>query len=729
MKALANNRLSILQIAVFIFLIFISNSPAQVIDDSTFKKNIKVGLALGGGGARGIAHIGVIKALEEQGIHIDLIAGTSIGSIIGGLYAAGYSSTEQLKIVKQIDWKNIFNEQPDPEVELVGTRYGIMEPLFRLRFKLWKIYLPIGFNNGQKISTELFKYTAAAGFAAGSDFNKLAIPFRAVAVDTSTGKAAILAKGELAQALRASMAIPMVFNPAYFKDQLYIDGGVIDNLPTDVVKQMGADVVIACDLDELFPLKEEPENIVDVARHTLDITTLELKKKNVKLADILIRPDLKGHSIFNYSDFDSLVEYGYQAAMEKMDEIKKLVFLQEGKRSALKYTLDDKKLDRAVIKRINVIGLTHVRQPVVTSEFPLMEGESYNSELAVQGIQRIYATGLFENVWLELDNLDNSLVGINIHVIEKYPRTVGFGANYREDEGPGGFIQIIHFNLLGWGERFMPFIRYGKVYKRAGLEIVNDRFLGTPITLNNGIYYEQESPYLYNNDGVPAGQMELSRIMGKFSAGTHLYRKLLFMAGLRGERVWLEENQQLGLSAETLTNAGVFGKILFDNTDDRYFPHRGVRLSLKGEVTEDVFSWDQLYAKFEGDLDFHIPLSKKQTVSISAFAGTSIKGLPVYENFKIGGPSSLPGYQRDELWGEHAFVSRLNYRIELLKHLYLQANFSIGTIGNSDISFKDSVKGIAAGLSADSPLGPVNISYGWNGDDRNQLYISLGYDF
>ncbi|MCK5152757.1 MAG: patatin-like phospholipase family protein, partial [Spirochaetales bacterium] len=264
-------KLLTLQLSVFLIFIFLGNMTAQSFEDNPAGEKIKIGLALSGGGALGIAHIGVIQAFEEEGIPIDIIAGTSMGSIVGGLYASGYSSSEQRRIVEEIDWINIFNGKSQNDVKMIGSRYGILEPLLRLRFKLWEIYIPPGFNNGQSISNELFYYTSAANFDGGSIFDNLSVPFRSVAVDTSTGEAVSLGQGDLAQALRASMAIPMIFHPTRFGDRLLIDGGVLNNLPTDVVSEMGSDIIIACDVNGVPSFEEEPRTIAEVAQHTMDI--------------------------------------------------------------------------------------------------------------------------------------------------------------------------------------------------------------------------------------------------------------------------------------------------------------------------------------------------------------------------------------------------------------------------------------------------------------------------
>ncbi|NOX90235.1 MAG: BamA/TamA family outer membrane protein [Calditrichaeota bacterium] len=714
-------------LAIF-FLQFFGLSLIGYANDN-LSADIKVGLALSGGGARGIAHIGVIMALEENNIPIDMIAGTSMGSIVGGLYACGYSGSEMKDIVNKIDWDSIFNQKPDPKRVLVSKRYGIMEPVFRLRFKLWDIYLPFGLSNGQRISEELFYLTAPANFAAKTNFDSLVVPFRAAAVDIAAAELLSLKQGDLAQAIHASMAIPLLFSPARVDNRMLVDGGVLNILPTDIVKDMGADVIIASDLEGLFPLGEEPKHFADVAIHTLDITIRELKKKNVKLADVLIEPDLGNHSSADYSGLDSLILAGYQATMAKMNEIKSLVPKAQRAHPPSKRRLNDRLINHARVAKISVKGNDRVRTAVITGEFPLKEGDIFSRNRALNGVKDIYATGLFENVWLEPQYLADDLIEINIHVIEKYPRTVGFGLNYRSEEGFNGFVQIVHFNFFGWGERFMPLIRFGELHKRAGLEIVNDRFFATPLTVHNGIYYERDRPYLYDEQGEQTGNLETDRIVAQFSVGVQPSHKLLFTAGLQGERVWQGKNQLLGLPSQTSEYWSSYGKIVFDNTDDRYFPESGIRFILKGKSVVKTNRNGAYFKKFTGEFNLNFSPYSFHTISVNLFAGTSEKELPVYERFRSGGPFDLPGYRRDELWGNRALSIRVSYRFKFFKRWYFRTGFSLANVSDADLNFDNFVRGVSTGLAAASPLGPVSLLYGWSDNGRKQLYFSFGYDF
>jgi NTE family protein len=728
-------------LSMFLILFFITTSldiEGQDDQSNNFSKNgeiksdrnFKVGLALSGGGARGIAHIGVLIALEEEGIPIDYIAGTSMGSIVGGLYAAGYNGKAQKEIVHQIDWEGIFNENPEPGSELISKRYGMMESIVTLRFKFWDIFIPFGLMNGQRINDELFKYTAKANYAAKFNFDSLSIPYRPVVVDISTGEVVAIDKGDLAQAIRGSMAIPFLFYPAKINDRYMVDGGVLNVIPTDIVKNMGADVIIGVDLEGLFPLGKEPTNLMEIADHTIDIMIRELKQKNIALADVLIEPQLGQHSSTDYSEFDSLIAKGYRAAKGKMNEIKKIIPYKILENKKTKHQLDLTLLEKSIIGEINVIGNEYLFSEAILDDFALSVGDKFNLGIAVQSTKNIYASNLFNNVWLELDTLSNEKLKVNIKVIEKYPRTIGFGVNYREDEGVSGFVQIIHFNLFGWGERLMPLFRFGKLRTKAGIEMANDRFFGTPLTFNNGLYYESEYPYLYNTAGDHYDQMDFKRVVGLFSIGVQAYRKIHVSGGLRWERIWYKNNRTND-GYENKDNLFLYGKMNIDNTDNRYLPTKGIRFVMEGETILNYEKNTQPFSKMSTELSGVFPLPFKQRINPFVKIGTSNEKLPIYEKFRIGGSLIMPGFSRDELWGNHYAIFGITYLIETIKKINFQFNVTYGNVFEKYSNFRwdNLIGGISIGFVTISPIGPISLLYGRNELGRDQVYLSAGYEF
>lgn len=711
---------------------------------------LKIGLALGGGGARGMAHIGVIMALEEEGIPIDMIAGTSAGSIMGGLFAAGYTGKEMWEIMKTIKWKDIFREAPFPQALWVSQRYGLRQPLLKVHFALWEIFLPQGLINGQHISEELFRLTTAANYAASSDFDNFVVPFRPVAVDISTGKLYALEKGSLAQAIRASTAIPGYYYPAIFDDKLMVDGGVLDILPIDVTKKMGADVVIAVKVNQTFGKRKEPENVIGILNNMLDIMIAELEAKQLPLADVLIEPDLGTHSSHDYTNLDPLVEKGYKAAKQKMGEIKKLVEGRNDLEIHLNRNLDTKALERAKVTNIQIIG--HAIDPGKTNKageqkqqktpkfagrkmflryFPITLDKEFNIEKALKGVEDLYATGLFQNVWLELDNPGNGDVEVNIHCLEGSSSFIGLGGNFRNEEGLSGFIQAVPFNLFRLGERIMPLCRYGRLKMTAGLEISIGRFLLSPFSLDTGFYYEKEKPYQYSEIGDNLGQLNIGRTISKLSFGYQPSKNLYFALGFRGGHIWLGNNPLLGINTESLNYLTVFGKAIFDNTDDMYFPTRGIQMILENETMLSTSSEGQYFTKLTGSFSWTRSLFLKQAITPFVKWGLSDNGLPVYEIFRVGGPTDMPGYHRQEVWGNNMIILGLKHRIQIYKRFNLQTTLSAASVFDrlENLDARKFITGISAGLAFSSPIGPIFLQYGWSRTGRNQFYISMGYDF
>lgn len=743
--------------ALLLFVLVVLQTNAQAHDKSyqTVSRPLKIGLALGGGGARGMAHIGVIMALEEEGIPIDLIAGTSAGSIMGGLFAAGYSGNEMQEIMKTVNWKKVFSETPFPQALWVSQRYGLRQPLLQVHFEFWKILLPHGLINGQHISEELFRLTAAPNYAARANFDNLVVPFRSIAVDISTGELYAIEKGSLAQAIRASTAIPAYYYPVIFDDKVMVDGGILDIVPADITKEMGADVIIAVKVHRTFIEGKVPQNLFSILGNMLDIMIAELGEKQLTLADVVIEPDLGTHSSTDYSGLESIIEKGYKAAKQKMGEIKKLVERNVGREVHSKRNLDTKALEKAKVSEIRVIGHTITgfesgpektneagsrKQPkmpkcanrrLILRYFPTTIGKEFNIEKALKGVEDLYATGLFQNVWLELDNPGDGNVGVNIHCLEGSSRFVGLGGNYMNEDGLSGFIQVVPFNLFRQGDQIMPLFRYGRLQMTAGLEISIGRFLQSSFSLDTGLYYEREKPYYYSETGDNLGQLNIDKALARLSFGYQPSKSLFFALGFRGRRIWLGNYPFLDQNAESINSLTVFGKAIYDSIDDRYFPTRGIQIILENETVLSTSSQDQYFTKFTGTFSWTRSLFWKQKITPFARWGLSNNSLPVYEKFRVGGPMDMPGYHRYEVWGNNMVILGLKHRIPLYKGFNLQTTLSAARVFDrlKNLEAGKLITGISTGLAFPSPVGPVFLLYGWSRTGRNQYYLSVGYDF
>ncbi|MFC1624531.1 patatin-like phospholipase family protein, partial [Candidatus Omnitrophota bacterium] len=286
---------------------------------------LKIGLVLGGGGARGAAHVGVLKVLKELRIPIDYIAGTSMGAIVGGLYASGLSPEEIEELLTTIDWRDLFTDRPSGK-DLSFRQKGDRRRLFDFEWGLKKgrLVFPRGIIAGQKLGFLLKSMTLQVTDI--EDFDLLPIPFRALATDIETGEVVVLGNGNLAESMRASMSIPGVFTPVEVDGQILVDGGAVKNLPIDVAKEMGADLIIAVNVGTSLAKREKLESAIDITIQVIGIMTLKSVKEQIALLgekDLLITPRLGDISSSNFEKAEEIIQIGERTALGLTEDLKK----------------------------------------------------------------------------------------------------------------------------------------------------------------------------------------------------------------------------------------------------------------------------------------------------------------------------------------------------------------------------------------------------------------------
>ncbi len=371
----------------------------------------RIGLALSGGGARCIPQLGVIEVLKENQIPVDLIVGTSMGSMIGGLYAAGYETDEILQHLKNIDWENVFFDRPTRQNLFLGQKQTQARYLLQLRFSSFKPYIPSGLTPGQTISNILSDLVMQAPYGSYSNFDELKIPFRAVTTDLISGNRVLLENGNLADALCASLAFPLLFTPVVWDSMLLVDGGMKNNIPVQEARELGMDIVIAVDATSNLRNKSEillPWEIVDQA------TTIMQREKNQsqkELADFYIRFDIPGQLSTDFSKLDSLVGIGRTKTLLMIDKIKNYVRNRE--REYLNQ-IDTTKHQHYKIVSIKIEGLKNINESQIRQAIPFdslfLKPSGYGDLQNI--VAQIYQTGNYKNVegFLIKENQDYSLI-------------------------------------------------------------------------------------------------------------------------------------------------------------------------------------------------------------------------------------------------------------------------------------------------------------------------------
>jgi len=509
-----NHSRLIVKIAILFFIIsFFETTESK----SNQTNRPKIGLVLSGGGARGFAHIGILKTLDSLHIPIDYITGTSMGGILGALYAIGYTGSELEALALQTDWLEILSDKPprsaQPYFQKVdGSKYVIEFGLDGL-----KPTLPTGLIVGQKLSLLFSSLTFA--YEKTTDFDHLPIPFRCVAIDLYSGNEVILKKGSLAKAMRSTMAIPTVFSAVEYGDSLLMDGGIINNIPVDVVQDMGADIIIAVDVMGPQPEQREIHSFLDVMQQTMGIVGMDRYRNNVNKADILIQPDLTG---FTSGDFlnekiQGIIQQGDLVASKSVPDLIAFKELFQ-----LVRLIDPRRLDGPFttpkIEELHVTGLTSLTSESFLNLLQIHRGDFLDIDFLKERLQVLEATGQFTGPRYEI--VPQSETSIRLHI------------RVSENRIP----EIKKISIQGSQNLPMSFIR-----RMLGLQagdILNLDNLNERIMRMYGLGYFQ---YIrYNLETIQEGQVHLILLLKEWPkriiriGGLYNdYHQLVLIAGLR----------------------------------------------------------------------------------------------------------------------------------------------------------------------------------------------------
>lgn len=434
--------------AFIVIFLFFSFAFSNLLAQSKIERP-KVGLVLSGGGAKGMAHIGVIKAMEEAGLYPDYITGTSMGSIIGALYAIGYSADEIKEIALGIKWENVLtNDIPLDKVAIEEKafygRYFIELPIQNKQ-----IGLPQGLIEGQELTMFLNKITRPAHGI--TNFHDLPIPFECVAADIEKGESVVLRSGSLPLAMRASMSIPTFFTPTLIDSTLFVDGGLIRNFPVQEALDMGADIIIGVFVSSDLDKKEDLTSMVAVLSQSAFIMSAHDTNDQIKLIDIYIEPDLKGYSTGSFWDGAAIIEQGEKAGQEFLpvfkhlaDSLNKFGPVRIPKKLIVNYDY--------VFNTIHIEGNTKVPNEFILGKLRIEENDTINIDELESRINLLYGTLYFTKIGYSINRDDKSLT---IRVKEAPPGSIKIAAHYDSDNKAGININLTSRNFLFHSSRFI----------------------------------------------------------------------------------------------------------------------------------------------------------------------------------------------------------------------------------------------------------------------------------
>lgn len=710
-------------------LLMVMRGAAQWDDESTFTRP-KVGLVLSSGGARGLAHIGVIKALEEAGIPIDCIAGSSMGCVVGALYACGYSASQLDSLARTLDWVSIFQGKPDRRRLKPVQRGRENHPLFRMDLSHQGPRLPVSLFSEHRVNQQFFRLTAPANFQAGGDFSQLPIPFCAVSVDLKTGKLRLLREGNLARAMRASMAIPILFPPVEMDGEMLVDGGMIDNLPTDALKKCDPQIIVGVDASSDLPIQDSTYDLIDVGRQVIKIWMIISNRLVLVKPSVLIEPDLGGHSPLVYAKTAWLIEQGFEAAMAKMDSIRLLVGetnLGHKRHLRKAYGWPDLKMYR--VGRVRIEGNVGVSSSLILNRFLFRSGDPVDLDVLEAGVANLRATNLFREIWVDLNPLGSEEAEVVLHTLEREHRNFQVAGNYASERGGTVRFSLKDENLFGRAECVSLAFKWGKLYNLGEFFIQKDNIVNSPFFLDIKGELGVEKP-LYYERGREKGKFRFWRRHGEVSFGLQWGYKGWTSVGMVAEKGTFEGPPSTFLEGQDFVGWGVVLKANFDNLNSTSFPTAGYSWNAEGTVFPkgwgSTFSFTRFFTRWEA----YFRITTDMAISTWCRVGLSDGEVPFPYLFRVGGPGTLAGFHRDELWGKQTVSVGMSGNRQFEKFFIVRVGIVGGNVWEKvgEMNAGELKWGVTLGAMIRTPFGPISLNWGLGGNHRSLLYVTLGYD-
>ncbi|MCG2460127.1 patatin-like phospholipase family protein [Flavobacteriaceae bacterium F89] len=728
------------------------------------KDSLKVGLVLSGGGAKGLAHIGALKVIEKAGIKLDYIGGTSMGAIVGALYAAGYSAEELDSIFRKTNFVNLIQDNLPREAKSFYEKDDADRYALTLPFDKFKLSFPPAYSGGQNIYNELVRLLYPVRDV--RNFRKLPIPFICMATDVETGDQVLLDKGYLPEALLASGALPSLFEPTEIDGKLLVDGGVMNNYPVDEVRQMGANFIIGVDVQHGLSDRESLLSATEILLQISNYRTARDMEKKANETDIYIKPDISTYSVIDFSSGATLIASGEKATEAKYPELRELALRQNAPKLPNRHL---KVADSLVVNNLLLSGTSNYTRGYIKGKLRFELGDKISFKKLELGISNLAATGNFKTIKYELVTSEEG-EDLILKLTENPNKTfLRMAVHYDDLYKTAALINLTKKNLLMKDDvGSFDFIIGDNV--RYDLEYYVDKGFYWSFGLNsrlNAFNKEVDYNLLRTNFGLiedpSIGEINLSvtDITSQVYIQTVLREEFAFILGVEEKylkystktlgtpsgQVPLITNNPNRTTFEKSNYFSTYGKLILDTYDDKYFPTQGLYFS--GDFHLYLLSSDYnnnfkefAVGKARMGAAFHV--FDKFSLNLETEGGFKLGTSEVSAlDFALGGYGAaminnfIPffGYDFLGLPG-NSFVKaygRLDYNFAPKNHLMFAANYA----NVEDDIFRTgewftppNFSGYGLGYGWESFFGPVQVFYSWSPERaQSDVFFSIGYWF
>lgn len=729
-------------IACLLTFIICQNVMAQV-NDSIVRP--RVGVVLSGGGAKGFAHIGALKVIEEAGLPIDYIAGTSMGSIVGGLYAIGYDPDTMMRLIKEQNWDAIMSDAIPRKYISVDEKLLDRHYLATFPFRDRKIQMKPSIYNGEMVNLLLARLTSPAYKI--RSYNDLSVPFLCVATDLENAEAYEMTSGNLQRSIRASMSIPFYFAPVEVDGRLLVDGGLRNNFPVSNVTNKGIDIIIGVDVQRDFHVKEELNSLAVIMDQIIAMSDIDANRKAKEEVDVHIKPQLSKYGMMDFNSYDSIIASGEKAAREYLPQLRRLA---DSIRSIQDYDMERPHvvpLDSVYVVSLKIKGVKDENANFIRKSI----SKHYPMKMAIRDIENsimsIYATGYYKDIWYELEP---AIKGVNIvlHCKEKEVETVSIAAHYDTDYGIGILANITLKNVLAFPKRSTLSadinIAEDPYFKLRFHSNISQKFkYGADISVISLFMNQYYDNTINNSYSIQDNKLDL---FAEYMPALEQQ----FRVGVVANYVHLRDNliHDVGADNYDFISYAYFNYHL-NNEDSPTFASRGWKFNLNGKYIVPVIKMED-GSKMENsvvvraDLDGSIAVGRKHSLKFGATVGSSIREYepPLSYRFFVGGQShmkyfdniiSMDGLRFTQLYGDHIAIAKMSWQYNIYNNIYAIANFNGGYVAeNYDRWFSDDsfVFGCGVTLGMNTMAGPVEVSLMGSNRCSNLVgFFNIGYWF
>lgn len=696
----------------------------------------KIALVLSGGGAKGAAHVGVLKVLEKYQIPVDIIIGTSVGSIVGGMYSIGYSPDEIEKTILNLKFTSLLTNSKDRNLKNIEDKIENDKYPFTVSIdKNLKLSFPMGFLNGENIYLQLKEIFNRAENI--KNFNELPIQYRAVTTDLQTGKEVVLRDGDLALATFKSMAIPSFLEPVEDNGKFYVDGGVVNNFPIDVALSLGADIIIAVDISAEASKINEKSNLITILDKLATYNGNRKVELHKRLADILIVPDVKDHDTIDFSNLSGLVDEGEKAAEKYGYILENLSYPEEFKKIKEK-SLKEKPI---LIKNIKLVGNEILTEKKVKNLMPNVNNKQFSRADLNDWTKRIYSVSYIERAFYEIDG--DTII---FKVKEKDGININASLNYASNYGGSMNISATIPNFGLWTRNY-TIKAEASSYPKIALNNLSFYELGRiKILTAASIGYEVDPLFIFN-DGNKVSTYDSNTFKTTLSLGTAISNNVVtgltlgyqdtdikYSSGSRAYRDFHESYQTV--------STGIY--LYIDTLNKKNFPSKGNVLRFEGFNTQGITGKDINYNGFMFSSDFYLPVTEKFSMNLGISGGkTAGENIPNSSLFKLGGlrdndlSFSFIGLPMMGRYTDEFYMIRSGIQYRLTDTFYLVGKYNMMTYSSDRLSFQKSYDigdrryhGYGGGIGWDTFLGPISLMVSNDLDSSSPLFeIYMGYTF